>query len=93
MLPTIEAINPKIMNDEKREWFYPADPNRKFNDSFIELLNQASQACKEILTRAYEYSFSPESRSKILDSLGGYNLDTGLRYHGIDHMKEFSPLV
>ncbi|TGL19049.1 phospholipase [Leptospira yanagawae] len=93
MLPTLEAINPKIMNDEKREWFYPADPNRKFNDSFIELLNQASQACKEILTRAYEYSFSPESRSKILDSLGGYNLDTGLRYHGIDHMKEFSPLV
>ena len=93
MLPTLETVNPKIMNDEKREWNYPADPKRIYRDSFIELLNQASNAAKEILTRAYEYSFSPESRSKILDVYGGYNLDTGLRYQGIDTMKEFSPLI
>ncbi|GBF49489.1 zinc dependent phospholipase C [Leptospira ryugenii] len=92
MLPTLETVNPKIMNEEKRPWNYPADPKRVFHDSFIELLNQASAACKEILTRAYEYSFSPESRAKILDVYGGYNLDTGLRYQGIDTMKEFSPL-
>jgi hypothetical protein len=93
MLPSLEEINPKIMNEEKREWNYPADPKRKFNDTFIELLNQASKASKEILTRAFEYSHNPESRSKILETFGGYNLDTGLRYQGIDHMKEFSPLV
>lgn len=93
MLPSIEEINPKIMNEEKREWNYPADPKRKFRDSFIELLNQASTASKDILTRAFEYSYNPESRSKILETFGGYNLDTGLRYQGIDHMKEFSPLI
>ncbi|BDA78455.1 hypothetical protein LPTSP3_g13850 [Leptospira kobayashii] len=93
MLPSLGEINPKIMNEEKRAWNYPADPKRVYTDSFIDLLNQASHAAKEILTRAYEYSFSPENRSKILETYGGYNLDTGLRYQGIDSMKEFSPLV
>jgi hypothetical protein len=93
MLPARETVNPKIMNEEKRNWNYPADPKRVFNDSFIELLNQASLSAKEIITRAYEYSFSPESRSKILEAYGGYNLDTGLRYQGISSMTEFSPLL
>jgi hypothetical protein len=93
MLPTMETVNPKIMNDEKRKWNYPADATRVQSESFIELLNLASLSAKEILTRAYEYSFSPESRSKILEAYGGYNLDTGLRYQGISSMKEFSPLL
>ncbi len=93
MLPARETVNPKIMNDEKRSWHYPADSKLVFEDSFIELLNQASLKAKEILTRAYEYSFSPESRSKILETYGGYNLDTGLRYQGITTMTEFSPLM
>ncbi|MCZ8157205.1 MAG: zinc dependent phospholipase C family protein [Leptospira sp.] len=92
MLPSTEAVNPKVMNEERRPWNYPADAKRVQNDSFIELLNQASLSAKEIMTRAYEYSFSPESKSKIMEAYGGYNLDTGLRYQGISSMKEFSPL-
>lgn len=93
LLPTLENINPKIMNDEKSKWHYPADKNKVFQESFIDLLNQASLRAKEILTRAFEYSNSPESKGKILETFGGYNLDTGLRYQGIQSMKEFSPLI
>jgi len=93
MLPQLENVNPKIMNEEKRPWHYPADKERVFKESFIDLLNQASNSAKDILTRAFEYSRNPESRSKIIDTFGGYNLDTGMRFQGIDSMKEFSPIL
>lgn len=94
ILPFPEDINPKIMNDEKKLWNYPALPSKKSNESFIELLNSAVLYSKEILTMAYEYAESPSSKSKnsLLEKYSGYNLDTGLK-ESVSLMKSFSPLL
>ncbi len=93
LLPRIESIDTRIMNDEKRVWSYPALPEKKSNESFIELLNCAVTVSKDILTQAYEYSEdpSPRERSKLMEKYSGYNLDTGLK-EDIKSMTEFSPL-
>lgn len=93
LLPLKENIDPRIMNDEKKVWSYPSFPEKKSNESFIELLNYAVSLSKDILTLAYEYTENPSSKEKanILEKYSGYNLDTGLK-EGIDSMKEFAPI-
>ncbi|TGK06493.1 phospholipase [Leptospira fletcheri] len=92
MLPLKEHIDKRIMNEEKKEWSYPADPSLIRNDSFIELLNRSCDAAKDAVSAAWNYLHDKTSRAAILKEYQGYNLDTGLRYHGIDTMKQFSPL-
>ncbi|WCL50883.1 zinc dependent phospholipase C family protein [Leptospira sp. GIMC2001] len=94
LLPLKENIDPRIMNHEKNTWTYPSLPDKKSDDSFIELLNQAVLLSKDILTVAYEYAESPseKERENLLAKYSGYNLDTGLQ-DDISNMKEFSPLV
>jgi hypothetical protein len=93
LLPLRENIDPRIMNEEKREWSYPAEPSKKSQESFIELLNDSVQVSKEIITQAYEYTESPSPKDKesLLAKYSGYNLDTGLKT-SIDGMRAFSPL-
>jgi hypothetical protein len=93
LLPLKENIDPRIMNDEKKVWSYPSLPDKKSNESFIELLNHAVSLSKDILTLAYEYAENPSLKEKtnLLEKYSGYNLDTGLK-EGINSMKEFAPL-
>ncbi|TGK06605.1 phospholipase [Leptospira semungkisensis] len=92
MLPLKEHIDKRIMNEEKREWSYPADPSIIRNDSFVELINRSCDAAKEAVTMAWNYAHDKASRSNMIKEYQGYNLDTGLRFHGIDKMRQFSPL-
>jgi hypothetical protein len=93
LLPLKENIDPRIMNEEKREWSYPALPSKKSNETFIELLNYAVSLSKDMLTLAYEYVESPtkKNRDNLHSKFSGYNLDTGLK-EGVHQMKEFAPL-
>jgi hypothetical protein len=95
VLPLVEELNPKIMNLEKHEWSYPADPNKKKNSSYIDLVHEASHKSKEILTEAYDYISkpNPELKKSILDKYSGFNLDTGLKNIGHEMMTNFSPVV
>ncbi|MCC6275402.1 MAG: zinc dependent phospholipase C family protein [Leptospiraceae bacterium] len=92
MLPLQEEIDPRIMNNEGREWHYPADKSLKRNDSFITLVNNAANSAKDAVTLAWEYLNNRAKREAILKEYGGYNLDTGLKFQEITSMKEFSPL-
>lgn len=76
----------------KKKWNYPADPSIVREDSFVELINSSAQNGKEALTHAWNYLENKMSRSAFLKEYQGYNLDTGLRFQGVDSMKEFSPL-
>ncbi|MBF3377826.1 zinc dependent phospholipase C family protein [Leptospira borgpetersenii] len=92
MLPLKEHIDKRIMNEEKKKWNYPADPSIVRNDSFVELINRSAQNGRDALTHAWNYLENKMSRSAFLKEYQGYNLDTGLRFQGVDSMKEFSPL-
>lgn len=92
LLPMKEQIDSRVMNMEEKEWFYPADPTRKRNHSFVALVNQAANAARDAITLAWNYIVGTGSRDNILELYSGYNLDTGLRYQGINEMKEFKPL-
>lgn len=76
----------------KKKWNYPADPSIVRDDSFVELINRSAQNGKDALTHAWNYLENKMSRSAFLKEYQGYNLDTGLRFQGVDSMKEFSPL-
>ncbi|PJZ68445.1 phospholipase [Leptospira perolatii] len=92
MLPLKEHIDKRIMNEEKTDWSYPADPSIIRNDSFVELINRSCEAAKDAVTIAWNYVHDKASRSSLIKEYQGYNLDTGLRYHGIEKMRQFSPL-
>lgn len=92
LMPFKENIDPRVMNLEEKEWYYPADVSLKKNYSFTTLVNNAANSAKEILTVAWEYLNKNVKKETILKEYGGYNLDTGLRYQSIDEMKEFAPL-
>jgi hypothetical protein len=93
LMPYKENIDKKVINFEEREWYYPADPERKRNHSFIYLVNSASQAAKEAITTAWDFLKGAIKKEQILKQYSGYNLDTGLRYQGISEMKEFAKNV
>lgn len=92
MLPLKENIDPRIMNEDNREWHYPADSQKVKDDSFITLVNKSAQISKEVMTIAWQYLQKDAQKKDILEAYGGYNLDTGLRYQNVDEMKEFAPL-
>jgi hypothetical protein len=92
MLPTLETIDIRIMNEEKKVWHYPADTSTERNDSFIELVNKAAQASIDAVTLANDYLNKNIKRDAILKQYSGYNLDTGVRNQDITTMKDFSPL-
>ncbi|MCB1157822.1 MAG: zinc dependent phospholipase C family protein [Leptospiraceae bacterium] len=92
MLPLKENIDPRLMNEERRRWTYPADKSIVKNDTFINLVNKAAESAKELIILAWNYLKGDVRKESILDEYAGYNLDTGLRYQGIQEMKEFSPL-
>lgn len=92
MLPLQTEIDPRIMNNEEREWHYPADKSIKRNDSFITLVNNATTSAKDAVTLAWEYLNNRIKREAFLKEYGGFNLDTGLKFQEITSMKEFSPL-
>ncbi len=93
LLPWRQNIDPRILNEEKKEWSYPALFSKKSNESFIELLNFAVILSKDLITQAFEYTNSPskKDRDNYILKYSGYNLDTGLK-EGIHQMKEFAPL-
>ncbi|MDX1960098.1 MAG: zinc dependent phospholipase C family protein [Leptospiraceae bacterium] len=93
MLPTLETVDRRIMNEEKRPWYYPAEPTTVKNDSFIELVNRAANASITAITTANEYLNQGVKRDTILKEYKGYNLDTGIRNEDISSMKEFAPLI
>ncbi|MCE9499310.1 MAG: phospholipase, partial [Leptospira sp.] len=92
MLPLVEDIDQRVMNDEGREWYYPADKSKKRKDSFMTLVNSAAVTAKDILTMAGEYLDGKIKRETFAKDYSGYNLDTGLRFQDISSMKEFAPL-
>jgi hypothetical protein len=92
MLPNSETIDIRIMNEEKRPWYFPADPNKVKRESFIELINKAANSSKEAITTAKEYLNGNVKRETILKDYGGYNLDTGIRSEEIQNMVQFAPL-
>jgi len=92
VVPTAESIDKRIMNEEKRPWYYPADPKIVSRESFIELTNRAAKVAKEAITKAYFYLQGEEKKERLFKEYLGYNLDTGLRNQSIEDMKEFAPL-
>lgn len=92
MLPMTKEIDKRIMNEEKRTWSYPAEPKRKSNESFTELIHRACASAKETITVGWKYFHGDIKKEKVLAMYSGYNLDTGLRNKSIEKMKEFAPL-
>ncbi|MCB1189165.1 MAG: zinc dependent phospholipase C family protein [Leptospiraceae bacterium] len=92
LMPFKENIDPRVMNLEEKEWYFPADVSQKRNCSFITLVNNAANTAKDVITTAWDYLKNNVKRETILNEYGGYNLDTGLRYQSIHDMKEFAPL-
>ncbi len=91
LLPYKDTIDHKVLNLEEKEWFYPADKERKRNHSFFSLVNNATFEAKKAITMAWDYIQGKSKRDSILKEYSGYNLDTGLRNLGIGEMKEFKP--
>ena len=92
VLPVRESINIRIMNEEKRPWFYPSLPSKMSNENFIELVNRSALDSISILTLSDSYINGEIKKEDILKDYDGYNLDTGIRYRGVNSMKEFSPI-
>lgn len=92
VLPVKQEIDVRIWNEEKRPWFYPAMPSRMSRETFIELVNRAALESIEAMTKANEYLGGGLKRESFLNDYDGYNLDTGMKYKGVQTMKEFSPL-
>jgi hypothetical protein len=92
MLPLKENIDPRVMNNSNKEWYYPADKTKIKNDSFISLINKAATNSKDVMTKAFEYVTNERKRDSLLQEYRGYNLDTGLRYQSIEEMTDFAPL-
>jgi hypothetical protein len=92
LMPFKETIDLKVLNSEEKEWFYPADKERKRSHSFMTLVNNAASEAKKAISLAWDYLKGNLKKDVILKEYGGYNLDTGLRYQGISEMKEFSQL-
>lgn len=93
MLPTAESVDERIMNEARRPWYYPVDNSIVKRDSFIDLVNQASDFTLNAMMMASEFLSGNIRKDVFLKTYGGYNLDTGVRNARIEDMKEFSPLV
>lgn len=83
ILPPPDSIDPRIPNEQHREWRYPGDPERKSTESFMDLIHRAAHEAAEIMTRAYRYVEGAEKRKDLEKDYGGFNLDTGLRSESI----------
>ena len=92
VLPVRQDIDVRIMNEEKRPWFYPAMPSKMSRETFIELVNRAASESIEAMTKASEFLSNSSKKDSIIKEYDGYNLDTGMKYRGVGAMKEFSPL-
>ncbi len=92
VLPTMEKIDQRVMNEERRPWSYPAHPERVSNESFIDLVNRAAQEAVIAITKANQYILGNLKRDTALKEYSGINLDTGLRDKGVLKMTTFSPL-
>jgi hypothetical protein len=92
VLPVRQDIDVRIMNEDKRPWFYPAMPSKMSRETFIELVNRAASESIEAMTKASEFLSNSSKKDSIFKEYDGYNLDTGMKYRGVGAMKEFSPL-
>lgn len=92
VLPTMEKIDQRVMNEERRPWSYPAHPERVSNESFIDLVNRSAQEAVIAITKANQYILGNLKRDTALKEYSGINLDTGLRDKGVLKMTTFSPL-
>jgi len=92
VLPVRQDIDVRIMNEDKRPWFYPAMPTKMSRETFIELVNRAASESIDAMTKASEFLSNNSKKDSIFKEYDGYNLDTGMKYRGVGAMKEFSPL-
>ncbi|MCB1179861.1 MAG: zinc dependent phospholipase C family protein [Leptospiraceae bacterium] len=92
LMPTMEGIDSRIMNEERRTWHYPALPDKTSKESFIELVNRAAKEAVLAISNADLYLNGNLKREDALKEYKGLNLDTGLRDRGIKKMTEFAPL-
>ncbi|MCE9597232.1 MAG: zinc dependent phospholipase C family protein [Spirochaetia bacterium] len=91
LLPPGHEVNPKMVNEERKEWKYPGDPTKVSNDSFMDLVHKAAKFCAEAITDADAYINGSKKRSDLAAKYDGFNLDTGLRSDSLE-MSEFDPL-
>ncbi len=91
ILPPPDSIDPRIPNEQRRGWAYPADPERKSTESFMDLIHRAAQKSAEVMERVHGYLNGSVKRKELEKQYAGFNLDTGLRSESIK-MTSFSVL-
>ena len=91
ILPPPHSIDPRIPNETHREWCYPADPERKSTESFMDLIHRASRKSASIMQLAGEYVAGDVKRKDLEKDYAGFNLDTGVRSESL-RMTSFAPL-
>lgn len=79
ILPAPQKVDPRIANEERREWKYPADPEHTSKASFIDLVNQASRFAEDLVQDALAYINNSMRQSAFEKKYLEYNLDTGIR--------------
>ncbi len=88
LLPAPHEISPRLVNESRSEWKYPADPSVTSKESFMDLVHRAARFAAEAIADADAYISGAKKAKDLAEKYDGYNLDTGLRSESID-MHEF----
>lgn len=91
ILPPRARIDPRLPNEDHREWKYPVDPAQTSSESFMDLVHRAARASAVVMNEAWLYLEGKGKRKDFEKKYSGYNLDTGVRSSSLD-MKEFAPI-
>lgn len=91
LLPAPHEVDARMLNEERKEWKYPADPNVKSSESFMDLVHRAAKFASEMISDADAYVTRGKKAKDLALKYAGYNLDTGLKSPSID-MHVFEPL-
>lgn len=91
LLPPPDQINPRLLNEERKEWKYPGDPQVTSKESFMDLVHRAAKFAADAMADADAFITGSKKLRDLAEKYDGYNLDTGLRSESIA-MHEFDPI-
>jgi len=91
LLPAGNLVDPRMVNEARKEWKYPGDPKKISTDSFMDLVHRAARFATEMIADGAAYVEGTKKLKDLAQLYDGYNLDTGLRSDSLE-MREFEPL-